>query len=136
MHIQVISISVQGCQMVYFQTKNPNLGKFWRALEWALLVYFMVIWNILRPFGICIFWPLGNVGVIWYISPVLVYCVKKNLATLSWHPDQLSLASDGNDDISKNIPLFSTYLRRCLSPILLCRSFSPSCQLSLKALFL
>jgi hypothetical protein len=23
----------QGCQMVYFQTKNPNLGKFWRALE-------------------------------------------------------------------------------------------------------
>jgi hypothetical protein len=23
----------QGCQMVYFQTKNPDLGKFWRALE-------------------------------------------------------------------------------------------------------
>jgi hypothetical protein len=23
---------VQGCQMVCFQTKNPNLGKFWRAL--------------------------------------------------------------------------------------------------------
>jgi hypothetical protein len=23
----------QGCQMVYFQTKNPNLGKFWSALE-------------------------------------------------------------------------------------------------------
>jgi hypothetical protein len=23
----------QGCQMVSFQTKNPNLGKFWRALE-------------------------------------------------------------------------------------------------------
>jgi tRNA(Met) C34 N-acetyltransferase TmcA len=22
----------QGCQMVYFQTKNPNLGKFWRIL--------------------------------------------------------------------------------------------------------
>jgi hypothetical protein len=22
----------QGCQMVSFQTKNPNLGKFWRAL--------------------------------------------------------------------------------------------------------
>jgi hypothetical protein len=21
-----------GCQMVHFQTKNPNLGKFWRAL--------------------------------------------------------------------------------------------------------
>jgi hypothetical protein len=29
----------QGCQMVCFQTKNPNLGKFWRALEWEMLVY-------------------------------------------------------------------------------------------------
>jgi hypothetical protein len=38
--------------MVYFQTKNPNLGKFWRALEWKILVYFMTIWNILLPFGI------------------------------------------------------------------------------------
>jgi hypothetical protein len=24
---------IQGCQMVYFQTQNPNLGRFWRALE-------------------------------------------------------------------------------------------------------
>jgi hypothetical protein len=38
--------------MVYFQTKNPNLGKFWRALHWKRLVYFMAIWNILRTFGI------------------------------------------------------------------------------------
>jgi hypothetical protein len=22
----------RGCQMVYFQTKNSNLGKFWRGL--------------------------------------------------------------------------------------------------------
>jgi hypothetical protein len=42
----------QGYRMVYFQTKNPNLGKLWRAIEWAMLVYFMVIWNILRPFGV------------------------------------------------------------------------------------
>jgi hypothetical protein len=42
---------IQGCQMVYFQTKNPNLGKFWRACEWKML-YFITIWNILRPFGI------------------------------------------------------------------------------------
>jgi hypothetical protein len=38
--------------MVYFQTKNPNMGKFWRALEWKMLVYFMTIWNNLWPFGI------------------------------------------------------------------------------------
>jgi hypothetical protein len=37
--------------MVCFQTKNPNLGKFWRALEWKMLLYFMIIWNILWPFG-------------------------------------------------------------------------------------
>jgi hypothetical protein len=23
----------QGCQMEYFQTKNPNVGKFWRVLQ-------------------------------------------------------------------------------------------------------
>jgi hypothetical protein len=42
----------QGCQMVYFQTKNPNLDIFWRAAECKMLVYFMTIWNILRPCGI------------------------------------------------------------------------------------
>jgi hypothetical protein len=34
------------------------------------LEYFRVIW--------CILWPFGNVVVIWYISLVLVYCVKKS----------------------------------------------------------
>jgi hypothetical protein len=34
----------QGCQMVYFQTKNPNWGKLWRVLQWKLLVYFPTIW--------------------------------------------------------------------------------------------
>jgi hypothetical protein len=50
----------QGCQMVNFQSKNPNLGQFWRALEWKMLVYlfndhleyFTAIWYNLRPFGI------------------------------------------------------------------------------------
>jgi hypothetical protein len=35
----------QGCQTVCFQTKNPNLGKFWRVLLWKILVYFL-------PFGL------------------------------------------------------------------------------------
>jgi hypothetical protein len=42
----------QGCQMVYFQTKAPNLGNFLRTLECKRLVDFMAIWNILRTFGI------------------------------------------------------------------------------------
>jgi hypothetical protein len=74
---------VQGCQMVYFQTKNSNLGKFWRVLQRKMLVYFMsmfglfyghwkyvtAIWYILWPFGL--------------FFPVLVCCTKKNLATLA-----------------------------------------------------
>jgi hypothetical protein len=34
----------QGCQMVYYQTKNSNLGKFWRGSNWKMfghLVYFL-----------------------------------------------------------------------------------------------
>jgi hypothetical protein len=36
--------------MAYFQTKFPNLGKFWRDLQWNISVYFVAIWSILRPF--------------------------------------------------------------------------------------
>jgi hypothetical protein len=38
--------------MVYFQTKNPNFGKFLRALDRKMLICFMAIWNILRTSGI------------------------------------------------------------------------------------
>jgi hypothetical protein len=48
-----------GCQRVYFQTKNADWGKFWRALEWKRLVCSMAIWNIL--------WSFGNSVAIWYI---------------------------------------------------------------------
>jgi hypothetical protein len=43
-------IYVQGCQMVCFQTKNPDLGKIWRALDGKMWLYFMAIWNILQIF--------------------------------------------------------------------------------------
>jgi hypothetical protein len=49
----------QVCQMGYFQTKNPNLGKFLEGLAmedygifYGHLVYFMDTWSILQPFGI------------------------------------------------------------------------------------
>jgi hypothetical protein len=55
-------IDSQDCQMAYFQTKNPNLGKFLRDLQWKFLwpfglfhghvVYFLAIWYIWWPFGI------------------------------------------------------------------------------------
>jgi hypothetical protein len=77
----MVSTNVKGCQMVYFRTKNPNLGKFWRTLEWKMLVYFMVFWNILRTLGI-FYAHLATLCSFGIFSPVLVYCVKKNLATL------------------------------------------------------
>jgi hypothetical protein len=74
-------VQIQGCQMAYFETKNPNLGKFWMVLKWKMLVYFIAIWFIIRPFGIFC-GHLVYFMVIWYIFPVLVCCTKKKLATL------------------------------------------------------
>jgi hypothetical protein len=31
---------------IFSDQKNPDLDKFWRALEWKMLVYFMKIWNV------------------------------------------------------------------------------------------
>jgi hypothetical protein len=60
--------------MVCFQTKYPTLGKFWWALEWKMLVYFMV--NRYSYGHLVMLWKFG-------IFPlVLVYCVNKNLASL------------------------------------------------------
>jgi hypothetical protein len=72
---------MQGCQMVCFQTKIPDLGKFWMALDWKMLIYFMAIWNILWRFGI-LYNHLVHFVFIWYIFPVSVTCAEKNLATL------------------------------------------------------
>jgi hypothetical protein len=70
-----IQYQIQGCQMVYFQTKNPNLGKFWRALElYGHLECFTDIWDIL-PMAIwysLIFYD--HFVFIWNIFPVLVSC--------------------------------------------------------------
>jgi hypothetical protein len=52
--------------MVSFQTKNPNLGKFWRVLQWKRLVYFMDTFSILRPLEI-FYGHLVYFVVIWYI---------------------------------------------------------------------
>jgi hypothetical protein len=67
--------------MVYFQTKNTNLGKFWRAFDWKILIYFMAIWYILLIFGI-FYDHLVLFVSIWYIFAVLASWTMKNLATL------------------------------------------------------
>jgi hypothetical protein len=71
----------QGCQMVYFYTKNTSLCIFRRALEWKMLVYFMniqIIHGHLAYF-MAIWYSLWSFGIFF---PVLVYLDRKNLATL------------------------------------------------------
>jgi hypothetical protein len=74
----------QSCQMVCFQTKNPNLVKIWRDFVWKMLLYFMTIWNIFRPFGI-IYGLLAYVvcGHLVYFFTFWYVWTKKNLATLA-----------------------------------------------------
>jgi hypothetical protein len=66
--IMSFATNMQGCQTVYFQTKNPNLGKFWRVSQRKMLVYFITIWSILRPIGM-FYGNLVYFVVIWYTFP-------------------------------------------------------------------
>jgi hypothetical protein len=59
-----------GCQMVYFQTKYTNLGKFWWTVD-GHLEYFTAIWDISRSF--CIF----CVHLVHFI-PILEYQEKSS----------------------------------------------------------
>jgi hypothetical protein len=81
MYTQKIRRDNQGCQMVSFQTKNPNLGKFWRAIDWKMFLYFMAILEYFQTFGI-FYDHWVHFVFIWYIFPVWVIFTKKNLATL------------------------------------------------------
>jgi hypothetical protein len=72
---------VQCCQMVYFQTKNPNLGKFWKVLQWKMMVFFMAILSILRPNDI-FYGHLVHFVVIWYIFHLWYICSTEKI----WHP--------------------------------------------------
>jgi hypothetical protein len=67
--------------MVCFHTKNPNFGKFYRALDWKMFIYIMALLDILLRFGI-FYDNVLHFVFIWYIFLILVSCTKKNLATL------------------------------------------------------
>jgi hypothetical protein len=83
------STEEQGCQMVYFHTKNFNFGTFWRVLECKLLAYFYdhleyftTIWYIL--------WPLGIVCV----HLVLIYRFGMFGPRKIWQPGRFTCAAD------------------------------------------
>jgi hypothetical protein len=64
------SVPYQGCQMAYFQTQNPNLGKFFWDLQWRKLVYFwpsgLFNGHLVYSVAICCIYV-----VIWYMFPRL-----------------------------------------------------------------
>jgi hypothetical protein len=49
----------QGCQMVYFNTKNINLGIFWRDLMWKILVNFCGLFGIFYG-HLVMLWSFGK----------------------------------------------------------------------------
>jgi hypothetical protein len=66
----------QCCQMVYFQTNNPNLGKFWQSLLWKILVFYgNLIYFATKRY---ILWPFGTFCVhLVYFSPFWYFGVRK-----------------------------------------------------------
>jgi hypothetical protein len=76
--------------MEYFQTKNPDLGKFWRVLQWKLLEYNTTIWSIFRILRVFVYVHFEHFMVLWYFFPDLVCCTKKNLAALHIFPSSSS----------------------------------------------
>jgi hypothetical protein len=64
----------QGCQMVYFQTKNPSFAMEYVSIFYGHVVYFIAKWYI--------YGHLEHFMVIWYIFSRFGMLTEKNLATL------------------------------------------------------
>jgi hypothetical protein len=66
--------------MAYFQTKNPNLGKFWRHLQqWKVLVYFTAVSFFYGHLLYIFFWRFGTFyGYLVYFSPFLYFLQEKS----------------------------------------------------------
>jgi hypothetical protein len=72
-----MAATAPGCQMVYFQTKNSNIGTFWKALERKMLVFFTIL-NILWPFGILSPFLVCFVAFLVHISKLGILCREKS----------------------------------------------------------
>jgi hypothetical protein len=67
--------------MYIFLNQNSYLGKFWRDLQWKIVVHSMAIWSLLRPFGTLyghlayfvancyILWLFSMFFPFWYVVP-------------------------------------------------------------------
>jgi hypothetical protein len=64
--------------MVCFQTKNPNLGKFWMDWDRKMLIYFMTVWNILWRVGILYDHLVHFVFILYIFSDFGIMCGDKS----------------------------------------------------------
>jgi hypothetical protein len=85
-----------------------------------MLVYFLTIWNILRPFGI-LYGNLVQFVVIWYMFQCWYVWTKKNLATLltryRWTGLEIAYLGPQNMSHEKNSYLGSIYYKLISSEI-------------------
>jgi hypothetical protein len=100
-------ILTRGCQMVYFQTKNRNLVKFWRYLDWKKLVYSVAIWNICITAIWYILWQFGNLvyfPYLWYIKWRQIWQPWADHSSCKWKP-----TSDNRSKLSEPCCVRSYY---------------------------
>jgi hypothetical protein len=65
-HYAWLGVCARVARWFTFKPKYPNLNKFWRALDSKMMIYLMVVWNILRTFGI-FYDHLVHLVFLWYI---------------------------------------------------------------------
>jgi hypothetical protein len=95
----------QGCQMVCFQTKNPNLGKFCRVLQLKMSVYFMEIWSIIRSFSIIYLYSVYFV-VIWYIFSRFGILFQEKSGNPAMDPSPRKSKVDFSNEKGEEMPTF------------------------------
>jgi hypothetical protein len=83
---------------IHIHTKSTNLGIFWSALEWKILVCF------------CTFLYLVNFVIIWYIFHVLVYFTRKTLPTVRLNI--IVSVETGEGQMSTNFSLIKNQILR------------------------
>jgi hypothetical protein len=114
----------QGCQMVCFQTKNPNWSTFWRVLQWRLVAYFMDTWSILWSFVTFyghLVWLVVYIFPFWYFVPRKIWqpCIgcqrmfKVAPGPETIKPEESALRSCL--DWNKSVWISETALRACFT---------------------
>jgi hypothetical protein len=125
--------------MVYFQTKNPNLGKFWRVLLWKILLYFITIWPAYFTAIGTILWPFDIFcGNLVYIPRFgILYQDKSGNPDRRWHLELHRMLKNGRMPFPGKcrrticVTSTSTRLGKCGGKILRKKSllFNPSSRL-------